>query len=145
MKLTGKQEKFCQVFVETGNATEAYRASYSTENMKNETVNEEASRLRNNPKLSTRIEEIKKEHRLRHNITVDDLLDELEESRITALNAETPQSSAAVSATMGKAKLLGLDKQILDLTSTDGTMSPQRARLTDDQIKDIAQALKEKV
>lgn len=126
MTITVKQEKFCQVFVETGNATEAYRASYSTDNMKNETVNEEASRLRNSPKLSTRIEEIRKEHRLRHNITVDDLLDELEENRQMALTADTPQVGAAVSATMGKAKILGLDKQIIDLKSSDGSMSPTK-------------------
>lgn len=129
MTITVKQEKFCQVFVETGNASEAYRASYSTDNMKNETINEEASRLRNNRKIATRIEEIRKEHRLRHNITIDDLLDELEENRQVALTADTPQAGAAVSATMGKAKILGLDKQIIDLKSTDGSMSPTRIEL----------------
>ena len=35
------------------------------------------------------------------------------------------QSSAAVAATMGKAKLVGLDKQIVDHTSSDGTMTPK--------------------
>lgn len=137
MTVTVKQEKFCQVFVETGNATEAYRASYSTDNMKNETINEEASRLRNNRKISARIEEIRREHRLRHNITVDDLLDELEENRQVALTAGTPQVGAAVSATMGKAKILGLDKQIIDHQSTDGSMKqPTRielvAKISDD-------------
>lgn len=58
----------------------------------------------------------------RHNVTVDSLLAELEEAR-QALSAETPQSSAAVAATMGKAKLVGLDKQIIDHTSSDGTMA----------------------
>ena len=29
VKLTPKQEKFCQVFIETGNASEAYRQAYA--------------------------------------------------------------------------------------------------------------------
>ena len=33
---------------------------------------------------------------------------ELEEARTAALTAESPQSSAAVAATMGKAKVLGM-------------------------------------
>ena len=52
----------------------------------------------------------------RHVMTVGDLLKELEEARQAALGAENPQSSAAVAATMGKAKILGLDKQIVEQT-----------------------------
>ena len=33
-KLTTKQEKFCKSFIETGNATEAYRRSYDCKNIK---------------------------------------------------------------------------------------------------------------
>lgn len=62
----------------------------------------------------------------RHRITVDDLLSELEEARQLAMTADTPQSSAAVTATMGKAKLLGLDKQIIDHTSSDGSFMPTK-------------------
>ena len=58
---------------------------------------------------------------------MDSLVNELEEARIAALTAESPQSAAAVSATMGKAKLMGLDKQILDLKSSDGSMTPRAA------------------
>lgn len=50
----------------------------------------------------------------RNNIAVDSLLAELEVSRLAALNASTPQVSAAVAATMSKAKLLGFDKQIIN-------------------------------
>lgn len=57
----------------------------------------------------------------RHDLTVGDLLAELEEARQAALGAENPQSSAAVAATMGKAKILGLDKQIIDHRSSDGS------------------------
>ena len=51
-------------------------------------------------------------HRQRHTITMDHILQELEQSRLLAL--ENIQCSAAISATMGKAKLLGLDKQVIE-------------------------------
>ncbi|MDG6264490.1 terminase small subunit, partial [Glaesserella parasuis] len=57
-----------------------------------------------------------------HKLTVDDLLDELEVAREKALERE--QLSVAVSATMGKAKLLGLDKQVINHTSSDGSLRP---------------------
>ncbi|RIQ42397.1 terminase small subunit, partial [Bordetella avium] len=40
--------------------------------------------------------------------------------RQAALSAETAQSSAAVAATMGKAKLLGLDKQVIEHSGPGG-------------------------
>ena len=115
--LTPKQEKFCQKYIETGNASEAYRQSYNAENMKMETVNRNAKKLLDSNKTATRIAEIQGEAIKRHEITVDDLILELEEARKAALKAETPQSSAAVAATMGKAKMLGFDKQIIELTT----------------------------
>lgn len=47
-------------------------------------------------------------------VTVESLTEELEEARKAALGAENPQCGAAVSATMGKAKLYGLDKQLVE-------------------------------
>lgn len=123
--LTLKQEAFCQAYIETGNASEAYRKAYQAEGMKPEVVNVKAVELLKNGKVSVRVDELKGEHRDRHNLTVDDLIRELEEARQAALGAETPQSSAAVGATMGKAKLLGLDKLIVDNISSDGSMTPK--------------------
>ncbi|EAR0212180.1 terminase small subunit [Salmonella enterica] len=121
--LTIKQEAFCQAYIETGNASEAYRTAYAADKMKPEAVHVQACKLQDNPKIALRIKELRGEIKQRHNVTVDSLLAELEESRQKALSAETPQSSAAVAATMGKAKLVGLDKQIIDHTSSDGTMA----------------------
>lgn len=137
MALTQKQENFCLKYVECGNASEAYRHAYSTENMKPETVNRNAASLMDNNKILTRVEELQQQHARRHRLTVDDLLAELEENRQAALQAETPQSSAATAATMGKAKLLGMDKQIIDHTSSDGSM----ATLTDQQRRLLDKAL----
>lgn len=104
--MTPKQEKFCLVYIETGNASEAYRQSYNTAKMKPETVNRTAKQLLDNRKIAARLDELREEHAKRHEITVDTLVAELEEARKLAF--ETDKAAAAVQATMGKAKLLGL-------------------------------------
>lgn len=119
--LTQKQENFCQAYVETGNASEAYRKAYAADKMKPEAIHVKASELLSSGKVSVRVAELQGEIKQRHNVTVDSLLAELEEARQKALSAETPQSSAAVAATMGKAKLTGLDKQIVEITGRNGS------------------------
>lgn len=106
--LTPKREAFAQAYIETGNASEAYRRSFNAQNMKPETINREAKALLDHPKVSTRIAELRAKTVERHEIAVDDLIAELDEARTIALSCETPQTSAAVSATTAKAKLLGL-------------------------------------
>lgn len=124
-KLTIKQEAFARAYVETGNASEAYRRAYNAENMQVDTVKKRASELLARGDIKGTVNKLKDEIANRHEITVDSLVNELEEARIAALGAENPQSAAAVAATMGKAKILGMDKQILDLKSSDGSMSPR--------------------
>ena len=111
-RLTLKQESFCLAYIETGNASEAYRMSYSAEKMTAASVSVAASRLLDNAKIALRIAELKAEHAKRHEITVDDLIAELEEARQLAI--DTSQSGSAVTATMGKAKLLGLEKKLVE-------------------------------
>jgi phage terminase small subunit len=108
LKLTLKQEAFCLAYIETGNATEAYRRSYSCGNMKPESVNRKAKELMDNGKITARLEELKKPILDRHSITVDSLIRELEEARMIAAAANTPQASAMIRATLGKAELLGM-------------------------------------
>ena len=126
-KLTIKQEAFARAYVETGNASEAYRRSYNAENMQQITVTKRASELLARGDIAGMVKTIKDKIAAKNLVTVESLVHELEEARIAALTAESPQSAAAVSATMGKAKLMGLDKQILDLKSSDGSMTPRAA------------------
>lgn len=116
--VTEQQEKFCRVFVETGNASEAYRQAYKSDRKTANSVAVDASRLLDNPNVHLRISMLREGHAKRHNVTVDSLVAELEEIKQIALAAETPQTSAAVSAVMGKAKLTGLDKQVVEMTGT---------------------------
>ena len=116
LNLTPKQEKFCQLYIELGNASEAYRQSYDADSMAEPTVNTKASELLAHGKITVRLEQLRKEHSKRHNVTVDTLLIELEEARLAAFEGERVQVAAAVAATMGKAKILGFDKQVIEHT-----------------------------
>ncbi len=104
--LTPKQEAFCQSYIETGNASEAYRRSYNAANMKPESINVTACQLLSDPKISLRVEELKAAHVERHNVTVDTIREMLLADRQLARELETV--GPAVTATMGLAKLYGL-------------------------------------
>jgi len=104
--LTPKQEAFCLAYIETGNASEAYRRAYDTENMKSETINRNAKALLDNSKIATRVASVQQIAAERALVSVISLTEELEEARALALAEGQP--SAAVSASMGKAKLHGL-------------------------------------
>ncbi|MDO9950989.1 terminase small subunit [Glaesserella parasuis] len=122
--LTPKQEKFCQLYIELGNASEAYRQSYDCSKMNNETINTKAKQLLKNGPITVRLDELRSSHQQRHNITVDNLLGKLERIYNEAMERDTPQFSSAVNAVMGQAKLLGFDKQVIDHTSSDGSLRP---------------------
>lgn len=104
---TPKQEKFCQKFIECGNASDAYRHAYDVgEHTKLATVNRRATELMANGTITARIAKLREGHRERHEVTVDSLTKEYEEARSIAKDSN--QSAAMVSATTGKAKLHGL-------------------------------------
>lgn len=58
--LTPKQENFCLAYLETGNASEAYRRSYNTAKMKPETICRNAKGMLDGTKIAARIAELRK-------------------------------------------------------------------------------------
>ncbi|CAI8992955.1 terminase small subunit [Pseudomonas sp. IT-P218] len=132
-RFTDKMEAFCLVYMETNNASEAYRRSYNVTNMAEKTAARESWIVLQKPQVQARIAELREAVMDRHQITVDTLLLELEEARKAALGAETPQTSAAVSATMGKAKLLGLDKKIVEITGKNGGAIETKSQVSVDK------------
>lgn len=116
--MTPKQEAFALAYVETGNASEAYRRAYNAENMKPEAIWVEASRTLADPNVSLRVMELQKENAERLFVTVDSLTKELDEDR--ALARQEGQASAAISAVMGKAKLHGLITDKKELSGNIG-------------------------
>ncbi len=104
--LTPKQEKFAQKYIEIGNAAEAYRLAYDAENMKPVTIRRKAAELLEHGNVSAHIRALQEVHRERHKVTIDSITEELDQSR-TAASADK-QHSAAIAASLGKAKLHGL-------------------------------------
>lgn len=121
-KLSAKELSFVDYYCSNGkNATKAaISAGYSEK-----TARQIGSQLALRDRVKDAIKEKESEVAERNKITVDSLISELEEARVIALSMENPQVSAAISATMGKAKLTGLDQpegregkeaQALDIT-----------------------------
>ena len=120
MALTPKQEAFALAYVETGNASEAYRRSYNAEKMKPAVIAVKASELLAHGNVSVRVKELQAAALDEHKITMSDILRELEEARVVALKQEKPQAAAMVAASMGKAKLLGMLTDKTEVTGKDG-------------------------
>ena len=113
--INNKHEKFCLVWHESGNKSKAYRESHPNSlKWKDETVHNKASALSKQGEVMARYEELQLIAVKSHNITVESLIKELDEARGVALDQDTPQTSSAITATMSKAKLVGLDKHIVE-------------------------------
>lgn len=89
-----------------------------------------ASRLTRNDKVLTRISELQGRAAKRAEVTVQTIAEELEEARKLAIAEK--QSSAAVAASMGKAKLFGLIVEKHKHSGTIGTYD--LSRLSDDEL-----------
>ena len=105
-KLTQKQENFCAAYIETGNASEAYRKAYNAEKMKPETVNNKAHALLKKGEIRARLEELRKPATESAQITLSQHLSKLEELRDEA-RAEG-RYSAAIAAEIARGKAAGL-------------------------------------
>ena len=77
MGLSLKQEKFCNYYIECGNASEAYRRAYSCSNMKDESINVKAFELLNNGKITVRVKELQEELKKKSDITKEEVLNML--------------------------------------------------------------------
>lgn len=141
MALTTKQELFVSAYCANGfNATQAaIEAGYSPDSAR-----EIGSENLTKPAVIDEIDRYKLSIARRHGITVSGLLKELEEARTIALTCETPQTSAAVSATMSKAKLAGLDKQVIEHTGANGGPIEHKVEVSAaDKFAEILNGLKE--
>ncbi len=103
---TLKQETFCLAYIETGNACEAYRRAYDCESMREATISREASRLLDNPKITTRLAELRAPVIQAAQVTLAGHLDDLLRLRDKA--SEAGLYSAAISAEIARGKAAGV-------------------------------------
>lgn len=107
-----RHERFAQELAKGSSASAAYSAAgYKPSD-------QHASRLVRNGKVAARVLELKERAAVRAEITAADIARQLDEDREFA--REKGQSAAAVSATLGKAKLLGLMPDRLEHTGRNG-------------------------
>ena len=110
-KLTQKQEHFCLTYFECGNASQAYRQSYDASRMKSETVNREAKKLMDNPKIATRLEELRAPVTKAVRITLESHLNMLATLRDEARNLGQVAAAVNAESLRGKASGLYVDKR----------------------------------
>ncbi len=105
--MTPKQAAFIQAYIDTQNASEAYRLAYNSNAAAN-IIHRKAYDLLQHPAIKKELEVLQEQAKERNKVTIDSILQELEQARTLALEADNPQCSAAIAASMSKAKLLGL-------------------------------------
>lgn len=86
--LTPKQHAFVEAYLETGNATEAYRRAYDCTNMKEASINREAKALTDNPKIAARLQVLQERSAARVTLTrswvLEQLMDNVEKAKLAA-------------------------------------------------------------
>lgn len=108
--MTPKQEAFCLAYIETGNASEAYRRAYDCEKSSDATINRTAKELLDNPKITARLQEIRKPAVEKAQITLETHLADLKSLRDKADAAEKFGPAIAAEIARGKASGLYVDK-----------------------------------
>lgn len=103
--LTANQMKFVEGMLKGMSASDAYRSAYDTDNMGQNSIWVEASRLKSNPNVSLWLAQARKNGLANATVTLDGHLQELE--RLKAIAIETGNVGAAVQAEQLRGKAAG--------------------------------------
>lgn len=115
-KLTAKQEKFCQQYILTGNASEAYRQAYSTANMKPEAIKVNASKLLKSTNVALTIESLREETKKEFTVSAEQKRRMLYELAINCSQV-SPESGKPVNPTATVSAIAELNKMDGDLAA----------------------------
>ena len=126
VSLNSRQERFCGHVVAGKPAGQAYALSGYT----SKSPDQEASNLVRIPKIARRIEQLRAKAAKRSEISVDTIVAELEAARVGATAAQ--QYSAAVAASVSKARLLGLIVDKAEVASV--VRKPSRTPIADTKL-----------
>ena len=106
--LTAKQEAFAAAVAKGANASTAYRAAYDAGRMTAKTVNEAASRLMKNRKVTTRIAELRAPALRRHEVSAERTIDEIATAAYGVVDGEVLTYMAKLKALEMLARMDGL-------------------------------------
>jgi phage terminase small subunit len=112
--LTQRQEDFCLAYIESANASEAYRKVYSTKRMKPETVNNSAFKMLQKGDIVARIASIRESAAEKASMTLESHLSDLKNLRDAAVN--DGKWAAAVTAEVSRGKAAGLYVEKVELS-----------------------------
>jgi hypothetical protein len=113
--LTPKQERFVLVYLECGNASEGYRRAYDASRMKPESIHRCAKDLLVNPKIASRIEELRRPAAEEARVTLAQHLADLKTIRDAALEAGAYGAAAQAEHHRGRAAGLYVDRRSLSV------------------------------
>lgn len=116
--LTQKQEAFCIAYIETGNASEAYRRSYAADKMAESTIWRKAKEVLDNGKVAARIAELRAPAVKNAQITLEQHLNDLK--RLRDLAESNEKYGPAIQAEMARGKASGLYVDKVEVSLTDG-------------------------
>jgi phage terminase small subunit len=122
MALTQKQETFALSYVETGNASEAYRRAYDADEMKPASIHVKACQLLANGKVRLRVNELQAAAAQKAQITLESHLRDLADLRDQAREAR--QFSAAITAEVARGKASGVHVEKTESTVTGANGGP---------------------
>lgn len=138
LKLTALQQRFLVAIIEGATPMQAIKAARGPRGYKasEKTLRNEASRMMGNTALRDALARAHDELQAKAELTVLNLVDQLMETRQIAQRIDPPQLSAAVAATMGAAKLLGLvidRSEVLHAKAKPALLPTKELELSEDE------------
>ena len=125
--LTVKQEKFCQLYIELGNASESYRQAYNSK-AKPQNVAVEACKLLSTPNITLRVNELRKE------VEEASMWSRVDSLKVLSEIAKGKDDEAKPSDKVNAVKVInsmhGWDKQVIEQTTTHHMSESLAERLT---------------
>lgn len=134
MKLTPKQEKFVQGIISGLSQREAFKQAYDCSNMKDKTIDERASKLFKEYKVSTRYNELMEEHKNKALWTREEAVNDLKwlkeeaKANIQDTGLKQANSNAFINA-------------VKELNALED-LYPKKKQENEQQEKDVAEALR---
>ena len=122
--LTPQQQRFFFAIVEGKSQVEAYKAAGFRGGKSADALSRNANMIAKSPAIVSALARARAELAAKAELTVTDLVEQLLQTREIALSIDPPQANAAVSATMGIGKLLGLVLDRSELTVIRDKPSP---------------------
>jgi phage terminase small subunit len=105
--LTPKQEAFVHAYLETSNATEAYRRAYDAKKMSENALNVEAHRVLNHPKVTLRLRVLQERTAAKVTLTRSWVLEQLMDNVTKAKQADDYNASNKALELLGKTDEIG--------------------------------------